>query len=526
MVAVPGRPERTVAGDGFMSFRRVEGATSWGHRRHQQMWFTHVTSSSILREKPEFSQLDKYVPRERDPTEIFVLRLHAQATSLRKPSEVRAGTELGEFMRKPRKVWFAAAAGGLTSTSILVAAPNASPAVEGPQLTIEQIAALPADEQAEILDPLRQIAAAVSEIGRVRATATYTGLRLNPTVGTVDVWVTERESATMLLADAQTRDPRIDLDRVRVHTAPYSKAELVAATERLNERADELPYEIVAISIPFDGVGLEVGVEDPGLVPTTGPGKGAVSAADAVDPASLAGVPTVVYQQSMPQVQSRQIDSPPLAGGSYYSSPANPNKPGDRGARGCTTGYSALRNYDNSPVMVTAAHCVRTGDDVLNAVGVKTGFTTNFDTNYDAAMFSVTAARPAMYKGAATTDATLPIVASGYSWVGDIVCNNGYTTVWDTGNAMCGIQVYSDWTQMSFGAVRYPGFTASGVMGRQVNGQRAGDGGDSGGPVYAASQGGIVMRGTVTGPGSEGINSLFWPEAPMQLQVLDAHLMT
>ncbi|MDI2125031.1 hypothetical protein [Yinghuangia seranimata] len=99
--------------------------------------------------------------------------------------------------------------------------------------TPEEIGALPPAEQNKILDPLRAAAGALDEQGREAYAAVYAGVRLNAVAGTVEVFT--KGDAKALVAAAHKASPGVNLSMVRTKAAKYTKAELYAARERVQQ---------------------------------------------------------------------------------------------------------------------------------------------------------------------------------------------------------------------------------------------------------------------------------------------------
>jgi hypothetical protein len=90
-----------------------------------------------------------------------------------------------------------------------------------------------------------------------------------------------------------------------------------------------------------------------------------------------------------------------------------------------------------------------------------------------------------MYVGGLDSNVVTTVV--GWDWVfpGEYLCQSGGSSARDTGGPVCGLRVEKFNTD-----------SGDAVEARQVNGQPAVRGGDSGGPVYGpAANGGVVAKG-------------------------------
>jgi hypothetical protein len=152
----------------------------------------------------------------------------------------------------------AAAAPGLASTQKIATGPR-------PVRTQEELIPMSRAEQGAVLDPLRAVANAVETVGRSNEADIYSGVALQSTSNSVDVYVTDIEAGRRLLAEAKDLDSSIDLGLPKLIIAEYSKSALDKVADNLMAEAidGKLPYPVYSVSVRPDGSGVEIGVPDP-----------------------------------------------------------------------------------------------------------------------------------------------------------------------------------------------------------------------------------------------------------------------
>jgi hypothetical protein len=383
------------------------------------------------------------------------------------------------------------AAAALTPTAAQAATPGAH------TLTLQQIAALPQARQEALLGPLRALAGAVDEIGRGSAAATYANVVLDPVADTVKIYLTDPAAAPGLLAAAKRNHPGIDTALARILTAAYPKRQLDAARDRLLPSMARPGSAINSVAVATDGSGLIVGE----------------SGANVAHLAASAGVPVTVTAGHTIQDYTRFADFAPYWAGAYI----------DIGYNGgyCTTGVPVQSNSSSQQYIVTASHCARTGVAIHNGAGAYEGTVSAYNTLWDASIYPVSSAGPYEWDGTTAPYFALHLIGTAYSYDGDLVCQDGYTSL-----VVCGIQVTNQDLYITQPAARYPSFVARGVWGEQVNGGIAGRPGDSGGLVFTINQDGVTrqVRGIVSG-GDNG-SGMFWTEALDIYNHLGVHLVT
>jgi len=393
-----------------------------------------------------------------------------------------------------RTVAFAAAA-TLTFTSAGVA--HAAPQDPAP-LTEQQIAAMPSARQAALLNPLRTVANALDAVGRSTGRGVYSGVELDVVNRTVTAYLVDTGQADAFLAAARKQDANADLTLVRVRAGKYTREALHAARDRIAARLDTLPGTVQNAIVPADGSALVLGVEQ------TAVAAGSTALGD------VAGVDVRVTQGHPLTGTDRFGDTPPFYAGAYIV---------DSGWS-CTTGIP-VKDGSGNQFMVTASHCGHTGTHWQTGRGVAVGNVVRFNEGWDA---SLIAAQSAAWEwDGSNPEFTVRLNATRYSFTGDLVCHDGYPS-----RVVCGIRVDNEDAQnFHVRGPRYGNtFSARGVIGHQVDGGRASQGGDSGGLVFAINSSSTrEVRGIVSADvdGTNG-NSMFWTEALDIYNAFGVHL--
>jgi hypothetical protein len=387
------------------------------------------------------------------------------------------------------------------ATAIVVAVLAATPAyandsVKSARRTARQIAAMTQADQSAYLGPLRAAADGLEDAGRSVDPATFAGVTLNGPDRTVDLYLTDVRRADSFTAAAHAHKS-FDGSIVRIHSAPYSHAQLSAARVKILVAGPSFSFAINQIALAVDGTGLEVGVAG-----FDGTKLGSAQESAAGDQMrTAAGVPVTVTYALPATNTSRAADgSPYYAGGFIEIHNSNGNY------EDCSTGLAGHNN--NGSYYVTAAHCGHTGDNVYNGDGAIEGRVIDYNTTYDAALVDARAAQ-LEFDGGQWDYNIYGYYGAAYSHIGDYVCQDGWTS-----GIVCSIHVtrVGVWTSHSGG--NYPWTTSYGAMGQNDNGGAVTQPGDSGALVFACVNGcssrqarGLVL-GTTNG------SDLFFTEAP------------
>ncbi|NUP53866.1 MAG: hypothetical protein HOW97_42085 [Catenulispora sp.] len=411
----------------------------------------------------------------------------------------------------------AASAGASTGTGPDAVGPGTTGSA-GPA-TFDQFAAEPIDRQAAVLKPLRAIAGALDDLGRGRFAADYGDVVMDPVADTVTLYATSNAGAAALIKQAELDHPEIDTVRIRVKLAAYSKTQLHAARDRLAAQSGSLPYHLVSVAVAVDGSGLEVGVDNPDAAknaasPAAATTDAATGNAPAADPASIAGVPVVISQGSAMTGQTRYADSSPYYAGGLITS----------GGWDCTTGIPVANNSGGGYAIITASHCAHTGAVISNGAGTKEGTVSEYHESWDAAKYPVSASGAYEFDGSPSAYDPRPLSGTRYSYNGDSVCQDGYTS-----GVICGIQVINqDVQNFQVRGERYGDtFAVRGVIGRRAN-STAVRPGDSGGLVFAIPSSGATVRevrGIVSASVDGHSDEIFWTEAIDIYNAFHVHLV-
>lgn len=349
-----------------------------------------------------------------------------------------------------------------------------------------EIAALSPDAQNRILDPLRDAAAALDAQGRGAFADVYAGVRLDAVRGTVALFTTKNPKA--LVTAAKKAAPHADLSVVQTAHAKYTKAELRAARDRVTARGDAFGVQVNTLAVPADGSGLKLGV-------AAKPGLRADIAAAAPELSAAAGVDVVVAPGEAVAGTSRYADTAPYYSGAYITS----------SIAGCTTGLPVM-DGSGKGYIVTASHCGRTGVRFVTGNGTVMGTATNHSTWWDASLIPAPSARWEYDGPAGGAYEAYKLTSTAYSYEGDYVHQNGYTS-----GVVGGIVVDDGDVQTTVWTHYYGSWTSRGVRGHQVGGGCSVRPGDSGGLVFRyVNDANRQVRGLVS---AGDCGRLFWTEA-------------
>jgi hypothetical protein len=385
-------------------------------------------------------------------------------------------------------VFVAALAGAAT----LGTAAHANPGTPAP-LTYQQIAALPPAQQADLLNPLRITAGAVDSVGRSSGADIYSGVEIDASAHVVNLYLTKPGRAASFLRSARAGTPAAELALVRVKSGTYTKQQLDAARDRIAANLATLPVSVVEATVPADGSALQIGVA---AQPLLSPNSASAQAL-----AGTAGVAVQVVAGHTLTGGDRYGDTPPFWAGAYII---------DSGWS-CTTGVP-VKNGSGHQYILTASHCGHTGTHWRTGRGLDVGNVVNYSEHWDAALIDASSGAYEWDGPPGPTANFIRLSGTAYSYNGDLVCQDGYTT-----GVACGIRVDNeDVTDFRVRGDRYGNtFSARGVRGHQVNGGVAFQHGDSGGLVFAINS---STTRQVRGLGSAlvdgmGVNGIFWTEA-------------
>ncbi|MFD9904004.1 hypothetical protein [Streptomyces sp. NPDC059063] len=265
---------------------------------------------------------------------------------------------------------------------------------------------------------------------------------------------------------------------VRIVAAPHSLRELKIASARLQERLRAEPALGHTVKIPTDGSGLVVAA-DPGRRSAAAAPRRAAALKDDL------GVPVRTITQRRMKERSRSNDSYPWSGGAVLRKDGRDN---------CTSGFG-VRNNTGAQFILTAEHCgSQPGTRHYNGADQFIGTPGSSSDPHDIMLIPTSDVDNFMYTGGLGDERGVRVDGWDWVFVGEYLCQSGATSAGATGGPVCNLKVekfYNDSEDL--------------VEAKQMDGQEAARGGDSGGPVYAAGANGTaIAKGTVTrslGPG-------------------------
>ncbi|GIF74047.1 ricin-type beta-trefoil lectin domain protein [Asanoa siamensis] len=267
---------------------------------------------------------------------------------------------------------------------------------------------------------------------------------------------------------------------VRVAAAAYSKVELLAASATIEARLGGDPA-FHGIKARPDGSGLIVKLDRPSTLRTTS----AVPVTYSVEP-RLAPV-------------SRGDDAAPWSGGARIVNTSI--------GAACTGGYGV--NTPSGPAVLTAGHCGNPGNRITDGAGEFIGNIGGDDNTYDVLVIPTTAASNRIYVGGGNSNQQLTVTGAGAPFVGERLCQSGYTSANSVGGQICNLQV------------RFEGTDSQRLWeATQTDGQIAARPGDSGGPVYLdRGDGTVTARGTTTRVAGSGFGFAGFEKAQQRFGV-------
>ena len=402
----------------------------------------------------------------------------------------------------------------------------------GKVLTDAQIGAMAPAAQAALLDPLRAIAGALSDVGRGRGADVFTSLAIDANHDVVDLYLTDTTRAAGFIHAARSANPSIDANLIRSHKGTYTMAALDGAAQAY--LAGRHPYVVYAVSAAPDGSGLAVEVANTaaairadrtaatgnkaGLHFTAGaPGGGKSLAGTGAPRTSGSAIVVRSYTKGSPRLTKSAAwnnvkwhDSTPFIGGDVITD----------GSGHCTTGLPAVRISDGRPVMVTAAHCFSVGQRIYTAAGATWSWYNRLLGNYVGTVTSRNYGWDGELLVGANNNADesdvnrwIPLTSVRYSYLGDYVCQSGARSASLGHSTPCGIKVTNQ--DLWF---RIAGYYARGVEGVDVVHGWGSVNGDSGATVWAATGNANARqaRGIISSGGLDGTRDqrrVDWTEA-------------
>jgi len=431
----------------------------------------------------------------------------------------------------PLKISVRAALGWGTAAAVLAVvlqvplsskAPEAAGA-SGRVRTDVEIGTMAPAAQAELLDPLRAIAGALSDVGRVRYADVFTSVGIDANHDVVNLHVTDTTRAAGLIQAAKSADPSISTKLIRTHKATYALAVLDAARDAYLARPHS--YAVYAASPAPDGSGLQIEVDNTATAIRTDGNDIAMKPAGAaktlvVAAASTASTASTVarsftkgsarHPKSAVWNTVKWHDSSPFIGGDVMTN----------GSGHCTSGLPAVRKSDGHPVMVTAAHCFSVGQRIYTAAGATWSWLNRRLGNYVGTVTSRNMGWDAELLAGANNNADesdvsgwIPLTSVKDSYLGDWVCHSGARSASLGHSTPCGIKVTNQDLKFLVGK-----YYARGVEGVDFVHGWGSVNGDSGATVWAAVDHASTRqaRGIVSNGGLDGTpdqNRVDWTQA-------------
>lgn len=256
-------------------------------------------------------------------------------------------------------------------------------------------------------------------------------------------------------------------------SAKFSRIEEQAAAQRVVASDVARELGIASVSAHPDGTGITVQMvaDEPDT-----DGKEAVS--------RIAEIPVenVSYETNVGRLvptASRPADAAPWKGGARIVF---------GGVEACSSGFAALSG--SAGRLVSAAHCdysgsmtVRSGGGTTIANGSGVAVLANIDSmSIDPSASPAT--DPLAYTGAWNSATASTVKNWASNWTGDTVCAGGAST-----GTHCGT--------ITDDAMAVPGWTGSWYVRASASSGAMNGGGDSGGPVYRSTTGGVQARGII-----------------------------
>jgi hypothetical protein len=348
-------------------------------------------------------------------------------------------------------------AGALAILPLMPLSAKAEP--PGP-LSVEAVAAMKPERQAEVLEPLRLAADAVAQVGQGARADIYTQVEMASDYRAVNVYLTDVRQGRNFVAAVHKANKKVDTELINVVHGKKSRQQLRKEISALIDRSD-LPFKVVLAGSSVDGGVIELAVDKPATA------KAYLASPDVMRQRAAADGTEVRLRQA-PSVRplTRWNDSSPFYAGAALG-PAN-------GALSqCTSGIPAVSTWDGRQWLVTAGHCYDVGHNVHAAGGNFIGQVKYKLPAVDSA-FIETPTHRRTWDGLDATGYSRYLNGVRNVAVGDFTCQLGYNskvvcnirTVY-AGNAswnVNGTTVWGSWGVPHFG----------GIVGR---------GGDSGGPV-------------------------------------------
>lgn len=343
---------------------------------------------------------------------------------------------------------------------VLPLMPGAANAASPKPLSVEAVAAMTPERQAEVLEPLRLAADAVAQVGQGARKDIYTQVEMASDYRSVNVYLTDIRQSREFVAAVHRINSKVDARLINVVRGKKSRQQLKKEISDI-VGSSGLPFTVSLAGSSVDGGVIELAVDKPAAA------RAYFASPAVAQRRAAAGATEARITQAPPsRPLTRWNDSSPFYAGAALGPPSG-------GRSNCTSGIPAVSTWDGRQWLVTAGHCYDVGDHVSAAGGNYIG-----QVKYDLPAIDAAFIEAPTYRY--TWDG---VDATGYSRylngvrnvaVGDFTCQLGYNS-----KVVCNIRtVYAgnaSWT--------VNGTTVWGSYGVPHYGGIVGRGGDSGGPV-------------------------------------------
>ncbi|MYZ35455.1 hypothetical protein GT002_10120, partial [Streptomyces sp. SID4917] len=152
-----------------------------------------------------------------------------------------------------------AVAGALALLPLLAVSAQAE--TPGP-LSVEAVAAMTPERQAEVLEPLRLAADAVAQVGQGPRKDIYTQVEMAADYRSVNVYLTDLRQGRNFVAAVHKANPEVDTGLINVVKGEKSRQQLRKEIDAITSRSD-LPFEVTLAGSSVDGGTIELAVDDP-----------------------------------------------------------------------------------------------------------------------------------------------------------------------------------------------------------------------------------------------------------------------
>lgn len=147
-------------------------------------------------------------------------------------------------------------------SAVLTALATAGVVRAEPMITYSDIAAMPTEEQAAILDPLRAVAKAAATVGGGRGSDVFAGVEIVAPSRIVVVYLTDLGRRADFLAEMLKVDEGVDLGPARFRLGRYTVRALTGAATTLFWALSEADLPLDSVVVAPDGSGLRVRAHD------------------------------------------------------------------------------------------------------------------------------------------------------------------------------------------------------------------------------------------------------------------------